>query len=186
MQCFYHFLLYFTTLAPNPASANAVISTSLLRLLFTITFRSKTETETISNSPSTVSSADRTFSAQPPQSIPLTVNAITSGVGLHPIHSILASTNNTNDIRVTVSMPAPPTSHTRCAAMDAPSHNRAVSHPGCTVCAGNTRTSPHVRGRRTSPTRRAVHTRKHSKGFCVLQRVSFFLRTKKTHQGSLA
>ncbi len=48
-------------------------------------------------------------------------------------------------------MPAPPPSHTRCVATAAPFHNRAVSHHGCTVCAGNTRTSLLARGRRTSP-----------------------------------
>jgi len=95
-------LFYFITAAPNPTSANAAISTALLTLLFTITFRSKTETETISNSPSTVSSADRTFWAQPPQSIPSTLKAITSDAGLHPIHSTTnVSNNTTEDIRTT-------------------------------------------------------------------------------------
>ncbi|MYA71791.1 hypothetical protein F4009_15500 [Candidatus Poribacteria bacterium] len=90
-----------TTSAPKPTVAKAEISTELLTLLFTTTLLSGIETETISNSPETLPSADRTSSAQPPQSIPATANFISWGGSPQPIKSTMASNNRTDDKRIT-------------------------------------------------------------------------------------
>ncbi len=92
---------YLTTSAPKPAFESAAISTELLTLLLTTTVLSGIETETISTSPSTLPSADRTSWAQPPQSIPDTANLISSACVAQPMKNTTVSNNTTNEKRIT-------------------------------------------------------------------------------------